>query len=112
MARLEIGPYAGAAKGITREVRVALSRRNILALLHKLDMPGSNRQIENNHVKIDGELSEDTILVLTCEDDFEHYANSERGLMMGHAGELHPDTEQFVTDNGGQAGMGPIVVLS
>lgn len=94
-----------------RRVEVVLSRRNLLALLHKLDMPGSARQLENNDCWEDGmqtpyypgeELGNDlprTVLVLRCEDDDEHYGKREAG-----PGAMHPDTEAFVVESGGAAG--------
>lgn len=94
-----------------RRVEVVLSRRNLLALLHKLDMPDSARQIENNDCWEDGkqtpyypgeELGSDlprTVLVLRCEDDDEHYGRREAG-----PGIMHPDTEAFVTEKGDAVG--------
>lgn len=96
MARLEIEDYDGPETGYRRQVRIAISRRNLQSLLHKLDMEGSARRIENNHVKIDGELVGDVMLVLTAEDDYEHYAHVERGAAMGYAGAMHPETEAYI----------------
>lgn len=88
-----------------RRVEVVLSRRNLLALLHKLDMPGSARQLENNDCWEDGrqtpyypgeELGSDlprTVLVLRCEDDEEHYGKREAG-----PGAMHPETEAFLVE--------------
>lgn len=96
-----------------RRVEVVLSRRNLLALLHKLDMPGSARQLENNDCWEDGQqtpyypgekLGTDlprTVLVLRCEDDDEHYSKREAG-----PGIMHPDTEAFVREEGSAAGSG------
>jgi hypothetical protein len=79
------------------EIRVILSRRNLLALLHKLDMPGSHREIHNNDVFIDGEEVpiNSVMLILNCEDDDEHYGKRQE---RGHPGpgEMHPDTEGFI----------------
>lgn len=104
MARLHIMNFEG-----ERRVEVTLSRRNLLALLHKLDMPGSTRQLENNDCYEDGvqtssALGEDrtispTTLVLRCEDDDEHYARRALG-----PGFMHPDTERFVQERGGAPG--------
>jgi hypothetical protein len=103
MARLQIMNLEGG-----RRVEVTLSRRNLLTLLHKLDMPGSMRQIENNDCLEDGvqtpyyphevEASDlpPTILVLRCEDDGEHYAKRPAG-----AGPMHPATESFVQEQSG-----------
>lgn len=94
-----------------RRVEVVLSRRNLLALLHKLDMPDSNRQIENNDCWEDGQQTPyypgeevgselpRTVLVLRCEDDDEHYGKREAG-----PGFMHPQTEAFVAAQGGAAG--------
>ena len=61
---------------------VVLSRRNLLSLLHKLEMPGSFCTI----VKPDG-------TAIKAEPDEVHYANR-----VGGPGTMHPDTEQFVAD--------------
>lgn len=94
-----------------RRVEVVLSRRNLLTLLHKLDMPGSARQIENNDCwengtqtpYYPGEAEQSdlarTVLVLRCEDDAEHYSKRELG-----PGVMHPATEAFVQASGGAAG--------
>jgi hypothetical protein len=94
MAKLEITDYDGVLPTPTMMAKVTLSQRNLLALLHKLDMPGSARRLENNVVYLDGELSDSTILVLCCENDDEHYADPAR--LGGPPGEMHPDTEEFV----------------
>jgi hypothetical protein len=106
MARLHIMNLDG-----ERRVEVILSRRNLLTLLHKLDMPGSMRQIENNDCYEDGvqtpfypgeeECSDlpRTTLVLRCEDDEEHYAKRPAG-----PGLMHPATEAFVQEQGGTCG--------
>lgn len=103
MARLHIMNLKG-----ERRVEVILSRRNLLTLLHKLEMSGSRRQIENNDCYEDGvqtpwaphevEASElpRTTLVLRCEDDAEHYAKRPAG-----PGLMHPATERFVAEHGG-----------
>jgi len=106
MARLHIMNLEG-----ERRVEIVLSRRNLLVLLHKLDMPDSARQIENNDCWEDGaqtpyypgeELRSDlarTVLVLRCEDDAEHYGKRPLG-----PGIMHPATEAFVEAQGGAAG--------
>jgi hypothetical protein len=103
MARLEI--VNGEPE---RRVIVTLSRRNLLALLQKLDMDGSFRQIENNDCYEDGQrtpwdpgeelLSElaKTKLVLRSEDDAEHYASRPAA-----PGPMHPATETFIREKGG-----------
>ncbi len=55
------------------EVTVTLSRRNLLALLAKLDEPGSLRTI----IRDCGDL----VLVVRAEDDAVHYAEREPGPM-------------------------------
>lgn len=68
-----------------RVIIVTLSRRNLLALLHKLDMPGSAHTIWRD----DGEM----LLVVVAQDDEEHYADREPpGLM-------HLDTEYFIVNS-------------
>jgi hypothetical protein len=62
---------------------ITLSKRNLLSLLHKLEMPGSHCTI----VKPDG-----TIVVV--ESDEVHYADRPEGS----PGPMHPDTEAFVRD--------------
>jgi hypothetical protein len=96
MARLHIMNFDG-----ERRVEVTLSRRNLLALLQKVDMPDSARQIENTDCFEDGVQTPlpPTTLVLRCEDDDEHYAKRELG-----PGIMHPDTEQFVQKHGGAPG--------
>jgi hypothetical protein len=90
-----------------RQIEVTLSRRNLLALLHKLDTPGSARTIINGDSWEDGvptpwpgktgETSlPPTLLVLRCEDDIEHYAARPQP-----PGEMREDTETFVRMRGG-----------
>jgi hypothetical protein len=97
-----------------RRVEVVLSRRNLLTLLHKLDMPGSARQIENNDCwedgaqtpwypdKDEGSVLPRTTLVLRCEDDEEHYGKRAFG-----PGVMHPASEAFVQSHGAAAGEVP-----
>jgi len=80
-------------------VEVVLSRRNLLALLHKLDMEGSARTLHNNDSYIEGNQSSH-LLILKCEDDDEHYAKRESGVI----GVMHADTETHIAENGGVAG--------
>lgn len=79
------------------DVRVVLSRKNLLALLHKLDMPGSGREIHNDFCFVNGEEDRSIKLILNCEDDDEHYAHASRGEFT-MAGTMHPDTEAFIAD--------------
>jgi hypothetical protein len=98
MARLEI---FNLRQG--RRVVVTLSRRNLLALLHKIDMPGSAREIKNTDCYEDGIQTPyypgeeattalpRTTLVLRSEDDDEHYA-----ARPAPPGPMHPATEAFI----------------
>lgn len=63
------------------EIEVVVSRRNLRAGLHKLDMPGSARELQST----DGPPG--ALLRLRFEDDAEHYKTRAPGLM-------HPDTER------------------
>ena len=63
-------------------VEVKLSRRNLLSLLHKLEMPSSHCMI----AKPEG-------FVIEAEPDEVHYAGRAEG-----PGPMHPDTEAFVRD--------------
>jgi hypothetical protein len=68
---------------------ITLSRRNLLSLLHKLDMPGSHRTLE----KV--ERGKAAVLVVHAEDDAEHYGDRP-------AGPMHELTEAFVRDHTGE----------
>lgn len=70
-------------------VEVALSRRNLLSLLHKLDMPGSLRTLET-----DGSVPVGWRLRVRAEDDAEHY--QPRGWPP--PGIMHPATEAFLAE--------------
>lgn len=67
-----------------RSVRATLSRRNLLSLLHKLDMEGSQRTL----IQYD---KQGRTLWVVAEDDDEHYAGR-------RPGEMHPETEAFVRE--------------
>jgi hypothetical protein len=82
--------------GLPHVALVTLSRRNLLALLHKLDMPGSARMLENTDVEIDGRYAEGFHFVIHAEDDPEHYR-----ARIEPPGPLHPQTELFVSEQGG-----------
>ena len=75
---------------------VTLSRRNLLALLHKLDMPGSLRAFYNTDVEIDGVYATGFAFRVSAEDDDEHYAQRP-----GPPGPMIPATETFIRENGG-----------
>jgi hypothetical protein len=68
---------------------VVLSRRNLLALVHKLDMPGSARTLET-----DADAPARWKLRVRGENDAEHYHH--RGSRP--PGRMHGDTEQFIAD--------------
>jgi hypothetical protein len=84
MARLELGP------GV---VLVTLSQRNLLALLGKLEFPGSTRTIVNGDCYRDGLPVDDVVLVLRVEDDGPHYARR-----ANPPGPMHPATEEFIRE--------------
>ncbi|MBA3585140.1 MAG: hypothetical protein H0W36_11550 [Gemmatimonadetes bacterium] len=81
-------------------VAVTLSRRNLLALLHKLDRAGSARTITSQHAyrRLDGrtELVDDLLLIVRSENDDEHY-----GGRLFPPGVMHPDTEAFISGSRG-----------
>jgi hypothetical protein len=90
-----------------RKIEVTLSRRNLLALLYKLDTPGSARAIVNGDSWEDGtptpwpgapdeSAPPPTLLVLFCEEDMQHYAARPEP-----PGEMHPATETYVREHGG-----------
>lgn len=66
-----------------RTTTITLSRRNLLAGLHKLDMPGSARTIWRR-------MDDGSLLVFRVEDDAEHYDRPEP------PGAMHPETETFI----------------
>lgn len=75
------------------QVLVVLSRRNLLSLIHKLDMPGSARTLVGADDVIDGDPAAARVLVVRAEDDDEHYE-----ARIAEPGAMHPDTEEFVED--------------
>lgn len=75
------------------QVIVTLSRRNLLAMLHKLDMPGSFRRIEKDF----GDTETALTLTLIAEDDADHYGPGKTAGMF--EGPMHPDTEAFIRDS-------------
>lgn len=64
---------------------VVLSRRNLLSLLHKLDMEGSRRTL----------IAPGFAVVVRAEQDEEHYKGREVG-----PGPMHPETEAFIKQFG------------
>jgi hypothetical protein len=74
-------------------ITVVLSRRNLLSLAHKLDMPNSARTLVGGDVIVDGNAAAAPVLIVKVEDDDEHYRQRS-----APPGEIHPDTEEFVAD--------------
>ena len=91
MARLEISNAEVGA-----HVVVTLSKRNLLALLHKLELAGSSRTLVNGDCHVDGQLALGVLLVLRAEDDEEHYAKRPTP-----PGTMHPATESAIRAGGG-----------
>jgi hypothetical protein len=91
MARLEIVENES-----EMQIHVTLSRRNLYALLHKLDQPSSSRTIVNGDCHRNGCYEPAMFLVLHCEDDPEHYASRSEP-----PGPMSPDTENYVRKHGG-----------
>jgi hypothetical protein len=87
--RLDIGPGA---------VAVTLSRRNLLALLAKLELQGSARTLISRNAYVGGECAR-IHLVVRAESDDDHYA--ERGFPPGR---MHPLTERFIGGFDGSTG--------
>lgn len=79
--RLDISPAT---------VVVTLSKRNLLALLQKVDDPLSARMLVSGHVYLQGGLLDGIELVVRCEPDDKHYAEREA------PGPMHPLTESFI----------------
>jgi hypothetical protein len=61
-------------------IGIVLSRRNLLTLLHKLDMPHSARLIVREGFGV------------RAENDAKHYTDRDPGLM-------HPETEKFIAEH-------------
>jgi len=96
--RLEIQDYDGGLThlyGGRRQLLLTLSRRNLLAILHKLDMPDSAIRIDNGDCYVDGEPVEHFVFTLTAEDDETHYTHPLR-THKGYAGPMHLETEAFI----------------
>lgn len=74
---------------------LTLSRRNLLALLHKLDWPESAREISGGDSYFDG-VPIAFRFAVRCEDDAEHYAKRPEA-----PGLMHPESEKFISDNAG-----------
>lgn len=70
-------------------VLVLLSRRNLLALLHKLHLRGSARTLVCGDNNVNSEPTGDAVLVVQVEDDAQHY-----GTRLAPPGAMHPATER------------------
>lgn len=70
---------------------VTFSRRNLLALLHKLEMPGSARTLTSMDAYVSGVAVSSLMLIIRVEDDEAHYRDRPFP-----AGPMHPDTEVFI----------------
>ena len=64
-------------------ITVKLSKRNLLALLHKVDSPDSAKTLFK-------QTDDDYRLILIAEPDSLHYQDNEP------AGKMHPSTEEFI----------------
>lgn len=69
---------------LTKVANVKLSRSNLKALLHKLDVDNSARTI----IRV---TENDWFLAVTAEEDENHYEDRKRGLM-------NEDTEKAIAD--------------
>ena len=76
--------------GLERRIRMSsdppvlkISRRNLLSLLHKLDMEGSHRTILKPY--------KNSYITIQAEEDDAHYNGRMPGIM-------HPETEQFIQE--------------
>lgn len=65
-------------------IHIRLSKTNVLALLHKVDNPDSNKTLIKD-------CGGDTLIV-SVEDDDQHYVNGIRG-------EMSPETEAFIAQH-------------
>lgn len=85
-------------------VLVVLSRRNLLALLHKLHLPGSARTLICGDNNLNGEPARDLVLVVQVEDDEQHY-----GTRLEPPGPMHPATERALALEQAQRARRPAV---
>lgn len=93
MAKTEVWTIGGEVSSVV----VTLSRRNLLALLHKVDQPWSAKALQNNDTYVGGESRPDVLLTLIVEDDDEHYGKrTEKYGAASGPGEMHPETEAFI----------------
>lgn len=75
-------------------VIVTLSRRNLLAMIHKLTWADSARTITPGDCFRDGVPVDDVLLVLRAEDDRERYARRPEP-----PGPMHPYTEASIAEH-------------
>lgn len=73
------------------QVMITLSERNLLALLHKLAMPGSRRELQTRRATVEGTPTDLILIRVRCEPDRDHYAYRD-----APPGPMHPDTEAFI----------------
>jgi hypothetical protein len=73
-------------------ITVVLSKRNLLALLHKVDQEWSRKTITNDFIWLEGELLPvNTVdFNIIVEPDSEHYSGRET------PGEMHHESEAFI----------------
>jgi hypothetical protein len=106
VAKLEITGDVELGPSLDRETRpqfhVTLSKRNLLALLHKVDQDWSAKTLTNDMVFVHGELTPvgDVLFAIHCEPDEEHYGHEAR--KGAPAGTMIGSTEQFI------AGFAPV----
>lgn len=74
---------------LVRANHLVLSKRNVLALLSKLEMPGSRRTICK--VVDDPVTGHEIMFFVTIEEDDDHYGQA--------PGVMHPFTEKWIKDH-------------
>jgi hypothetical protein len=79
-------------------VLVTLSKRNLLALLQRVDDPFALRLLTGGYVYRDRELTDGITLIVGCQPDAEHYADREP------PGRMKPSTEAFIARLDGSEG--------
>jgi hypothetical protein len=84
--KLQLNTLGHPQEPVIGEVEITLSRRNLLALLHKLDWEGSARTIQKM-------VGGGVVLTVVAEDDDEHYGDDGAGVM-------HDETERFIETHG------------